>query len=96
MSENTPDPWLLTHCVRCQSTHVVPGYGQEHFVVCSSVAERPSWLKSVHDVQLEEIAWLCLDCGTVCQQAVPESLVQLRSGLRDKCDPEHRKQLFDT
>jgi hypothetical protein len=89
MIENEP-------CIRCQSANVVPGYGFERFVVDSSVApKRPSWFKAVHDVQLKEIAWLCLDCGTVWTQAVPESLEQLRSVLREKCDSEQRKPLFD-
>lgn len=90
MIENVP-------CICCQSSHVVPGYGFDRFVLDPSVApKRPSWLKAVHDVQLKEIAWLCLDCGTVWTQTVPEGLEQLRSGLWEKCDPEHRKQLFDT
>jgi hypothetical protein len=88
------------NCIRCQSPRTVPGgisepAGSSSFVVACDIAKGPSWFQANHMVQLDEIAWLCLDCGLAWQQANAESLRGVHDSLREKCSPEYKRRLFD-
>jgi hypothetical protein len=77
---------------------VVPGgfsepAGAETFFVCTSVAKRPSMFQANHTVQLDELAWLCLDCGLSWQFTDPDGLDRLKAALRDKCHLDIRDRL---
>ena len=80
-------------CFRCQGTHVVPGSfgepaGVEKFVVDAGIAKRAALFAVNHEVKLEELAWLCLDCGIAWQPTESGSLEELITALREKCRAE--------
>ena len=84
-------------CIRCQSSRVVPGGTSDEpiFRVDASIAGRRALFAVNHDVPLEILAWLCLDCGLVWHEANAEVLRDFQPGLRAKCHPEFRERLFD-
>ena len=87
------------NCVRCQSPRVVPGgiadpLGATTFVIDSHIADRPAFFSANHKVELEPIAWLCLECGLAWQAAKAENLEEVLTSIREKCRPEFRDKLF--
>lgn len=86
-------------CVRCRSPRVVPGgiadpLGATAFVIDCHIADRPSAFSANHKVELEPIAWLCLDCGLAWQETTPKNLEAARTSLLEKCRSEFREKLF--
>ncbi len=90
------------NCIRCGCSRVVlggiPGEGHESvFRVDSSIASRRSWLAGVnHEVTLDGLAWLCLDCGLVWQEVNKLSFETFQATLHEKCGPEYKQRLFES
>lgn len=84
-------------CFRCSGPRVIPGGFAEPpqtFTVDPGIAKRASLFRTTHLVELEEIAWLCLDCGLAWQQTKSDSFESMKELLREKCLPQFRADLF--